>query len=211
MKQTLIIITALMLVVGISNAQTYKGMRFNDDGSKSFETYKESKGKLKLVKKVSWYSNGQKESEDTYKDGKLIKRNEWDRDGNVIEQLTSSDEETSSINSTPESVMVTIISAAKTGKVGVLKSLLPPEGEGTTDGDCKALCNPGNKRMRNELGHNYVTLEEFKKYFSKAKIVGEPIINGDQAEVNFVFGPNVERDETMNLQRIKGKWYLKSF
>jgi hypothetical protein len=90
MKQTLLIITALMLVVGISNAQTYKGMRFNDDGSKSFETYKESKGKLKLVKKVSWYSNGQKESEDTYKDGKLIKRNEWDRDGNVIDQLTSS-------------------------------------------------------------------------------------------------------------------------
>ena len=46
MKKTLLIVTALMLVVGISNAQTYKGMRFDDDGSKSFETYKESKGKL---------------------------------------------------------------------------------------------------------------------------------------------------------------------
>ena len=75
MKQTLLITTALMLVVGVSDAQTYKGMRFNDDGSKSFETYKESKGKLELVKKVSWYSNGNKESEGTFKDG--LKDRKW--------------------------------------------------------------------------------------------------------------------------------------
>ena len=55
MKQTLLIITSLMLVVGFSDAQTYKGMRFNDDGSKSFETYKESKGRLEFVKLVSWH------------------------------------------------------------------------------------------------------------------------------------------------------------
>ena len=82
MKKTLLIITALMLVVGVSDAQTYKGMRFNDDGSKSFETYKESKGKLELVKKVSWYSNGNKESEGTFKDGKKDGLwNEWHENG----------------------------------------------------------------------------------------------------------------------------------
>jgi len=70
MKQTLLIITALMLIVGVSDAQIYKGMRFNDDGSKSFETYKESKGKLELVKLVSWHSNGQKSDEGTFKDDK---------------------------------------------------------------------------------------------------------------------------------------------
>ncbi len=113
MRKTLLIITALMLIVGCSesDAQTYKGMKFNDDGSKSFETYKESKGNLKLVKKVSWYRNGQKESEGTfkdglkdkkwsywyengqkreegtYKDGKLISKC-WDRDGNECECST---------------------------------------------------------------------------------------------------------------------------
>jgi len=85
MKHTLLIITALMLIVGITDAQTYKGMRFNDDGSKSFETYKESKGKLELVKKVSWYSNGQKESEGTYKDGEVISSKCWDWNGNEMD------------------------------------------------------------------------------------------------------------------------------
>ena len=77
MKQTLLIITSLMLVVGFSDAQTYKGMRFYDDGSKSFETYKESKGRLKLVRLVSWRSNGQKYLEETWKDGKLINEKYW--------------------------------------------------------------------------------------------------------------------------------------
>jgi hypothetical protein len=66
-----------MLVVGFSDAQTYKGMRFNDDGSKSFETYKESKGRLEFVKLVSWHSNGQKYLEETWKDGKLINEKYW--------------------------------------------------------------------------------------------------------------------------------------
>ena len=81
MKHTLLIVTALMLIVGVSDAQIYKGMRFNDDGSKSFETYKESKGKLELVKLVSWHSNGQKRYEGTYKDEEkdgLWTRWDWD-------------------------------------------------------------------------------------------------------------------------------------
>ena len=77
MKHTLQIITTLMLGVGFSDAQTYKGMRFNDDGSKSFETYKESKGRLKLVRLVSWRSNGQKYLEETWKNGKLINEKYW--------------------------------------------------------------------------------------------------------------------------------------
>ena len=94
MKHTLLIITALMLVVGFSDAQTYKGMRFDDDGSKSFETYKESKGKLELVKKVSWYSNGQKESEGTFKDGlKDRKWTYWDENGQKRYEETYKDGE----------------------------------------------------------------------------------------------------------------------
>jgi hypothetical protein len=118
-------------------------------------------------------------------------------------------------NSSPESVMNTIFQAANDGEVGILKFLLPPYDEQTNeipcDGDCKAICNPGNEGMKDELKGNYVTLDDFKEYFSKAKIIGSPSINGDDAEVNFVFGTNLERNETMNMQKINGKWYLRSF
>ena len=118
-------------------------------------------------------------------------------------------------NSSPENVMNTIFQAAQTGEVGILKFLLPPYNERTgkipCDGDCIALCNPGNESIREELRGNYVTLGDFKEYFSKAKVIGTPSINGDGAKVNFVFGPNLERNETMNMRRIHGKWYLNSF
>lgn len=114
-------------------------------------------------------------------------------------------------NSNPVSVMNTIVNAAKTGEVGVLHFLIPPYGEGEVDGDCKALCNPGNESMRDELGGNYITLEQFRSAFAKCKIVGTPEISGDQASVNFVFGPNLEYSETMKMQRINGKWYLGSY
>lgn len=118
-------------------------------------------------------------------------------------------------NSSPESVMNTIFQAAQSGEVGILKLLLPPYDEQRggipCDGDCKALCNPGNESMREELGGNYVTLGDLKKYFSKGKIIGTPSIKGNEAMVNFVFGPNLEHNETMNIQRINGKWYLSSY
>jgi len=118
-------------------------------------------------------------------------------------------------NSSPENVMNTIFKAAKSGEVGVLKFLLPPFddkiGKIPCDGDCKALCNAGNESMREELKGNYVSIEDFKKYFEKGKIIGVPTINGNRAQVNFVFGPNLERNETMNMQKINNKWYLSSF
>lgn len=117
-------------------------------------------------------------------------------------------------NASPESVMNTIFQAAKTGEVGVLKFLLPPydqNGEMPCDGDCIALCNPGNESMKADLRHNYISIEDFKNHFSNAKIIGSPTIKGNEAQVNFVFGPNLEINETMNLQKINGSWYLNSF
>ena len=76
MKHTLLIITALMLIVGFSNAQTHKGMEFYENGEpKSIKTYKELNDKFELVKSISLYENGQKEEEGTYKDGE--KDGEW--------------------------------------------------------------------------------------------------------------------------------------
>ena len=113
MKQTLLIITALMLIVGCSesDAQTYQFANgFHDNGMVKEikyhkktrdgielvkgETYyssgqKESEGTYKDGKKdglhTEWYKNGQKKWERTYKDGKKIEEIWWDRDGNVIE------------------------------------------------------------------------------------------------------------------------------
>lgn len=112
-------------------------------------------------------------------------------------------------NDSPESVMKTIFQAARTGEVGVLQFLLPPDGN--CDGDCKALCNPGNESMREELRGNFITVAEFREYFSQGKIVGIPIIEGNAAKVNFVFGPNLEESETMGMQKIGEKWYLSGY
>ena len=71
MKHTLLIITALMLIVGFSNAQTYQfAETYYDNGMpKVIKTFKESKGKLELVNENKWHENGQKRWEGTYKNG----------------------------------------------------------------------------------------------------------------------------------------------
>ena len=110
MKQSLLIITALMLVVGFTSGQEpidgstlvrKDGLFYAPDSDKPYsggavfdilgpngqlrfaETYKD--GKLDGLM-TSWYENGQKMIEDTYKDGEVIEENLWDKDGNVIEQ-----------------------------------------------------------------------------------------------------------------------------
>ena len=75
MRKTLLIITALMLVVGCSESdaqqkiitvtETYK------DGDVSKISYHKITGnKIELVKEINWYENGQKWFEETWKDGK---------------------------------------------------------------------------------------------------------------------------------------------
>jgi antitoxin component YwqK of YwqJK toxin-antitoxin module len=69
MRKTALIITALMLIVGFSDAQTYQFAEtfYNDGLPKVIKTFKESKDKFELVKSISLYENGQKSSERTYK------------------------------------------------------------------------------------------------------------------------------------------------
>ena len=88
MKHTLLIITALMLVVGCSESElTHIGIGFYDNGKpKSIKTYKDSKGNKdgeKDAKWTGWHENGQKSDERTYKNGELIEETYWDEDGNV--------------------------------------------------------------------------------------------------------------------------------
>ena len=160
--------------------------------------------------------------------GRNLPTKDWDGNNNIPAQINS-EQSSSKItndvdpNSSPESVMNTIFQAAKSGEVGILKFLLPPYDEQTgkmpCDGDCKALCNPGNESMKEELKHNYATLNEFINYFKNARITGEITYYSssdgtEMAQVPFWFNhPRGESrsNATMNLQRINGKWYLRSF
>ena len=73
MKQTLLIITALMLIVGCSSDPI--------DGSNL--VYKDGLMYAPYSGEAVWYyDNGQKEFEGTYKDGEVIKVTRWDSDGN---------------------------------------------------------------------------------------------------------------------------------
>jgi hypothetical protein len=118
------------------------------------------------------------------------------------------------INSSPETVMQAIFRAAQTGNIESLPQLLPPIDQSTglrpCDGDCKGICYPGVESMKAELRTNYITLDNFKLMLSKAFILETRIISENQADVIFLFGPNLEKEETMKLQKIDGKWYLKS-
>ena len=101
MKHTLLIITALMLVVGFTSGQEpidgstlvrkdflqyapgsdkpYSGVtvEYYENGQKYREvTLKDSKDDGLWTK---WYENGQKAWERTYKDGELIESTSWDK------------------------------------------------------------------------------------------------------------------------------------
>lgn len=52
-------------------------------------------------------------------------------------------------------------------------------------------------------------MDDFQKMFSNSKIIDNPIINENAARINFIGDGNLA--EAMNLQKIKGKWYLQSF
>ena len=103
--------------------------------------------------------------------------------------------------STPQGVANMIFSAASSGDYSHLKDLCDASLE--PDGDSKHICDVTNGDA--ELK------ESFKKYFSKGKVVGEPTIEGDNAKVKITFGPDGTKEETFNMTKKDGKWYMVSF
>ena len=97
MKHTLLIITALMLIVGCSESDAQQKVitvtETYEDGEVSKISYHKITGnKIELVKEIKWYENGQKDSEGTYKDGELIgKFTEWYENGKKKEEITWKD------------------------------------------------------------------------------------------------------------------------
>jgi antitoxin component YwqK of YwqJK toxin-antitoxin module len=78
MKQTLLIITALMLVVGCSSPEP---INIDELVKKGDIFYTKDTNKPYSGPVFSLYENGQKEGEATFKDGKFIESTRWDEDG----------------------------------------------------------------------------------------------------------------------------------
>lgn len=103
--------------------------------------------------------------------------------------------------STPAGTANLIFDAAKSGDYGKLKGVCDASME--PDNDTKMICNvpDGDDKLKNS----------FKEYFSKGKVVGEATIEGDNAEVKILFGPEGTKEETFNMKKKDGKWFLVSF
>ncbi len=102
----------------------------------------------------------------------------------------------------PESVVQAIFDAAQSGDFAPLKELCDPLGE--NDGDTQMIC---------DMATHDTNQEEFVQYFATGKISGQASISpqGDRAEVPFLFGPDGDREETMELINRDGQWYLFGF
>ena len=100
----------------------------------------------------------------------------------------------------PEDVLQIVFDAAKTGDFEALANLCDPLGE--NDGDTQMIC---------DLSTVETNRESFIEYFSQGRISEEAVVNGDSAEVPFLFGPDGDADETMGLIQRDGQWYLLDF
>lgn len=104
--------------------------------------------------------------------------------------------------SDPSSVVQVIFDAAATEDFEILSEICDPLGD--NDGDTRDICSCGKEDVDKEL------LKSFVEYFAKGKVVSTSI-EGDWAKVEFKFGPNGNKDETMSLVKRDGKWYLSGF
>jgi hypothetical protein len=100
----------------------------------------------------------------------------------------------------PVSVLEAVFAAAQTGDFSVLPSLCDPLGQ--HDGDTALIC---------AITEDHPDRDAFVAAFAKSKINGQPVINGDEVQIPFLFGPDGDQEETMTLILRDGKWYLSSF
>ncbi|MBN1944632.1 MAG: hypothetical protein JW797_03105, partial [Bradymonadales bacterium] len=100
----------------------------------------------------------------------------------------------------PIPIVQAIFDAAQSEDFTPLAGLCDPADEG--DGDTRAIC---------QLAYDTRGAPDFIEYFQKGSVSGEAVIQGDQASVPILFGPDGTRSETMQLIRREGLWYLFSF
>jgi hypothetical protein len=112
--------------------------------------------------------------------------------------FTACNSKPSDPQSSPKALAEAIFNAAKTGSYETLPALIADD----ADGDSKRIA---------QTASDTVIAQQFQQYFSKGKVNGEPVINGDKASVNILFGPDGTKEETFEMIKKEGKWYLQSF
>jgi type IV pilus biogenesis/stability protein PilW len=100
----------------------------------------------------------------------------------------------------PASVLQAVFDAAASGDFSQLSGLCDPLGE--NDGDTAAIC---------AITSEHPDRDSFVEFFAQGRINGQVTINGDQAELPFLFGPNGDQAETMTFILREGQWYLFDF
>jgi predicted secreted protein len=102
--------------------------------------------------------------------------------------------------SSPEGTVQAIFDAATSGDYSNLKNLCHEDLD--NDGDTRRVCECEDAKDKFK--------EQFNEAFAKGSVVDSKI-DGEEAEVNFVFGKEGKKKETMKLKQVDGKWYLYSF
>ena len=97
--------------------------------------------------------------------------------------------------STPEGVANAVFNAASTQNYDMLSGLCDPDGD--HDGDVEEICNLKDENQ-----------DEFVDYFAKGKVSGEAMIEGDEAVVPVMLGPDGDEEEKMGMIKRDDKWYL---
>lgn len=100
----------------------------------------------------------------------------------------------------PVSVLQAVFAAAQTEDFAILSSLCDPQGE--NDDDTALIC---------AIHADHPDKDSFVEYFARATVAGDAAIDGDRAEIPFLFGPGGDEEETMGLIQRDGKWYLSGF
>jgi hypothetical protein len=112
--------------------------------------------------------------------------------------IACSDKKPSEIQGNPRDVAEAIFNAAKSGNTEGLAALIDVDAD-------------NDSRMIAQAARDKTILEEFRKYFAKGRVKDEPVINGEKASVNILFGPDGTHEEKFEMVKREGKWYLVSF
>lgn len=102
--------------------------------------------------------------------------------------------------SSPKALAESIFAIAKDGDLALLAPVADPQG---ADGDAKDVAGVAKAAPEKQA--------EFRAFFRDGKVHGEVKTEGDQAAVPILFGPGATREETLNMVRRDGRWYLQSF
>ncbi len=101
----------------------------------------------------------------------------------------------------PKWVAEQVFNAARTGEVAILGTLCDPVGE--LDFNMQRLCRVPE--------FDKVKKEDFMNYFKTGSVLGDPLIVGNLASVKVKFGQDGTREETFEMIKRDGKWYLSRF